>query len=180
MLLLHLSGELGEADRLTMESRLASDAGLRGRFEALMSVDGMMRAEAAVRPVSAVDSRQALSRSLHLVREQALILPSRPSMRTGGRGLRGIPRWAWGSAVAACVAVGLVVWISNSDPAPLKVARDYSSNVDDDGIPRQRGEFMAMSAAFGMIEPAGSEGPAADIEAHIEALNQLAVMNEIN
>ena len=122
-LLLYVAGELDDAGRRTLESRLEGDTHLRGRLATMTRLDQAMRVDADARPISAADSRQALGASLRLVREQALLLQSRPAMRPAGRRLAGVPRWMWGTAVAATVAVGMLVWISNSDPSPMRPDR---------------------------------------------------------
>ena len=179
-LLLHLAGELGDVERQTLEARLSREPALQARLDALASFVTRLRAEANLRPLTAGDSRQALNASLRLVREQSLLLQSRPNIRMNGRRLGGIPRWAWGSAVAACVAVGLVVWITNSEPAGLK-STAYGANMEDETGVGSRREAYAMASAFVPIEPAnGDEGLAGEIDSQLDALNLLAVMNEAN
>jgi hypothetical protein len=176
-LLLYVAGELGEAERRAIDARLKTDAAFRDRLAAMSSFDEAMRADVDARPVAVADSRRALSVSLRLVREQALLLQSRPMARSGLR-LAGIPRWVWGTAAAACVAVVSLVWISNSDPS-VPTPRQTQTGGGPGGFP-MGGEIREFSAAFLPIPAENSqvEGQANDINSEVDALNLLAVMNE--
>jgi hypothetical protein len=179
-LLLHIAGELGDAERQSIEARLTGDAAFRDRLGQLTRFDAMLQSETSVRAVPAADSRRILTGTLRMVREQALVLQSRPAMRIRHRRLAGIPRWAWASAAAACVAVGLVVWISNSDPGQISSPLSQTSGEDENGIQPRRGEIAAMAQAFGTVEPASSEGSGSEIDSQVYALNMLSAMNEPN
>lgn len=176
-LLLYVAGELGEAERRAIDIRLKTDAAFRDRLAAMSSFDEAMRADADARPVAVADSRRALSVSLRLVREQALLFQSRPVARSGLR-LAGIPRWVWGTAAAACVAVVSLVWISNSDPS-VPTPRQAQTGGGPGGFP-MGGEIREFSAAFLPIPAENSqvESQANDINSEVDALNLLAVMNE--
>lgn len=177
-LLLYVAGELGEKERATIEARLPGDVSLRERLAALTSLDLLMCGEVDVRPVSAADSRRAMNTTLRLVREQAYVLQGRPLYQPSRRRLAGVPRWAWGTAIAASLVVGALVWITNSEPSPIRsnsiAQRD---DVDANGFPR-RWETSAFGAAFLPIEAEGNDGSLAEINSELDALSMLAIIDE--
>lgn len=177
-LLLYVAGELGGADRVALESRLKTDAQLRSRLDAMAELDTFMRADASVRPVDPTDSRVALTNTIRLVREQALLLQNRPPLRMPSRRLVGVPRWVWGTAVAASVAVGALVWISNSEPPQSKPVVVAQGNNNDTSPFAGRGDFIAFASGFLPIEAEGSESPVSEINNELDALDTLAMMEE--
>lgn len=173
-LLLYVAGELDELHRRTLDERLSGDASLRQRLEELTSLDRLMRGEAEERPVDPVDSRVALAGALRLVREQALILGSRPPLRFRRRRLAGVPRWAWGSAIAASVAVGALVWVTNSDP-PAIPAPPTAQNSFFGG----RGDGFMFAQVFSGTDAEGIDSSTAgEIATQLDALETLATMDE--
>lgn len=160
-----------------LDVRLAADPSLQAEAQALAGIDAMLREHAgrqAGPEVTQAMSDRALQASLRLMREQAL-LRRQHAANHHRRVLASMPKWAWGSAVAAAVAVGLVLWAVNTDPSSNLVgSKDAPSDVTDN--------TWFLESPFGSIpsytfnDP--SDGNAAEIEQQFDALRMIAEMSD--
>jgi anti-sigma factor RsiW len=140
VLLMYLSGELPEDDRMEVEQMLASDPALRRALEELASLQ-----EGTVETLSSADQRLALARGDAVVRNVCRAMSaarvervsSRPAAPEFGRSRLRIAWWVYPIAVAAMLVVGIMV-MSDSRPVSIPPDKpetpefvDAGENIDD-------------------------------------------------
>lgn len=166
-------------DRPDVAHRLTCDDGFRTDAQALADMDQLLR-ESAQRPdampaIPAATSDRALRASLSLVREHAL---RRQGSRQDRQGLMGAPRWAWGTAAAAAVAIGSVVWFVSSDP--MYVATDIPAPVSHDEtiVADWVNPFSSVEAATSDEARTGAFAEGQNIQEQVDALQRIASMSD--
>lgn len=117
VLLMYLADELNAEDRGEVEQMLGRDAGLRVELQRLTTAqDAVMAALASLdeldgprSSLTAVERR--VSRLMHQWQVDRL---TAPVISPAGRGIR-LPWWAYASASAAALVIGMLVWYGFTD-----------------------------------------------------------------
>ena len=121
ILLLHLAGELPNADAAALQKRLSTDPMLRQQFDALSAAqqefeESMARVDAAPLPAESVLTRRIGVAIRRRLAEHAVKAPD--DAQAASRSHR-YPWWAYTAASAAIVLLGVVSWWGHRPSTPL-------------------------------------------------------------
>lgn len=159
----HLSGEAGPAS-----TAAAVDAAL---LASARGVDAALRALAASESPDAIEMRRMRDAAIRTTRLHAVEAMGRRTLSPVA-GPRRLPKWAFASAAAAAIVVGLVVWLVNTNPSSSAPA--IAKNFDDDGR-AERETYAPLLTAFAAVDPVDGTASAAldDLDSEVVDLSLL-------
>jgi anti-sigma factor RsiW len=165
--LLYVAGEMSAEMARRFESRLADDAGLRARVDAIRGLDQMIDASSASREsIGAARREQIVRGTVSQMKQAILTRPVEPDgIRSGGT----IPKWMWpvGAVAASIAAYGLWVW--RGEPPVSSEPTQVVQTFDEDSA-RQAELANLADSVFGDIQFDDAGNRSDEVDVHLLAL----------
>lgn len=116
LLLLYIADELSPADRLAVERMLQTDAPLKREYDALVSANAMLAADAASLEIDQTRLDRAIAKTQQAMHD----LKPAPSVSSAEEPRRlMLPWWTYPVAAAASILVAAAVFMANISPPPI-------------------------------------------------------------